>query len=296
IDDIIARNKYPIVVGGTNYYIESIIYHNLIDSESVPFSNQQTISSSVRETIENQSRKIFPIDTVEELLSIKITTQNLKCTSNEKLHKFLSCIDPRSAEILHINDRRKIIRSLQVFQQTGHSMSEILDEQRSRGSKHGGPLRFENSIILWLDCEKEVLEKRLDKRVDDMIEDGLIQELITFHENYNQKRLDQDENIDYTEGIFQTIGLKEFHQYLVMDQNDRDSPQGRLKLENGIELFRQRTKGYVNKQLKWLRRRFLIDDQIRKVPNVYRLNTTNLDEWNENVLEKAIMIVQKSIE
>ncbi|KAH9422180.1 tRNA dimethylallyltransferase [Dermatophagoides pteronyssinus] len=213
IDQIISKRKIPIIVGGTNYYIESILWDTL------------------------------------------------------------------------------------VYQQTGRQMSQILKEQRSQnGSRHGGPLRFKNSIILWVDCDKQILEKRLDERVDQMIRQGLLNELSEFHRNYNSKRFDDGKKADYTEGIFQAIGLKEFHNYLLMNEEERHSYDGQLKLGYGILMLKQRTRSYVNKQNKWIRRRFLISENIRKVPNVYRLDTTNLDEWNEKVLDHSIWIVDQYLQ
>lgn len=81
---------------------------------------------------------------------------------DENLYKILLNIDPKSAENLHVHNRRKVIRCLQVYQQTGRTMSEILQEQRSKGSRHGGPLRFVNSIILWVDCEMQSKNKIKD--------------------------------------------------------------------------------------------------------------------------------------
>lgn len=68
-----------------------------------------------------------------------------------------------------------------------------------------------------------VLEARLDARVDKMIEQGLIEELLRFHADYNVRR---GESCDYTQGIFQSIGFKEFHSYLIASDEERESKQG----------------------------------------------------------------------
>ncbi|KAH9516385.1 tRNA dimethylallyltransferase [Dermatophagoides farinae] len=289
IDEIISKRKIPIIVGGTNYYIESILWDTLVGSKQEIISDNEFKI----DTIESHSEILDDqIDTVNDLLQKqKLTYKNLRSISDEKLHRFLIEIDPESANILHVNNRRKVIRCLQVYQQTGRQMSQILKEQRSQGgSRHGGPLRFKNSIIFWVDCDKQVLDERLDARVDDMIHQGLLNELSEFHHCYNSKRIER-EKADYSEGIFQTIGLKEFHRYLVMNKEERLSYDGQLKLGHGILMLKQRTRSYVNKQIKWIRRRFLISENIREVPNVYRLDTTNLNEWNEKVRDHAIRIV-----
>lgn len=99
---------------------------------------------------------------------------------------------------------------------------------------------------------------------------------------------------DYTEGIFQSIGLKEFHQYLLMNDEQRSTYNGQLALGQGILMLKQRTRSYARKQLKWIRRRFLVDENIRQVPNVYRLDTKEPAQWNEQVRDKAIFIVDNA--
>nr|XP_027197124.1 tRNA dimethylallyltransferase-like isoform X2 [Dermatophagoides pteronyssinus] len=298
IDQIISKRKIPIIVGGTNYYIESILWDTLVGSKEQKISDDKEFKIETDEDGNYSEILANEIETINDLLQKqKLTYRNLRSISNEKLYEFLKEIDPESANTLHLHNRRKVIRCLQVYQQTGRQMSQILKEQRSQnGSRHGGPLRFKNSIILWVDCDKQILEKRLDERVDQMIRQGLLNELSEFHRNYNSKRFDDDKKADYTEGIFQAIGLKEFHNYLLMNEEERHSYDGQLKLGYGILMLKQRTRSYVNKQNKWIRRRFLISENIRKVPNVYRLDTTNLDEWNEKVLDHSIWIVDQYLQ
>ena len=82
-----------------------------------------------------------------------------------------------------------------MYQSTGGQQrwSDLLAEQRgSGGSRHSGPLRFARAVFLWVDCEREVLESRLDRRVDQMMGEGLIEELRAFHRQYNSLRLQQN--------------------------------------------------------------------------------------------------------
>lgn len=129
-----------------------------------------------------------------------------------------------------------------------------------------------------------------------MLKLGLLNELQSFHQSYNDLRLRQNRKADYTEGIFQAIGLKEFHKYLLLSEEDRSSYDGSLVLGHGIILLKQRTRSYVTKQLKWIHRRFLVHESIRQVPNVYRLDTTHPERWNEAVRDKAIQIVDRTVE
>jgi len=129
-----------------------------------------------------------------------------------------------------------------------------------------------------------------------MLNLGLIDELTKFHQDYNALRLSQHKTPDYTEGIFQTIGLKEFHKYLMLTPEERSSFDGSRVLGHASIDFKERTRSYVSKQLKWIRRRFLVDEAVRSVPNVYRLDTTDPDEWPEKVYQKAIQIVDANVE
>ena len=95
---------------------------------------------------------------------------------------------------------------------------------------------------------------------------------------------------DYTKGIFQSIGFKEFHNYLLLTEKQRSGPFAESLLKQGIESLKSVTKRYVNHQLKWIRNRFLkLND--REVPNIYRLDTTSTQLWQQNVLDPSIAII-----
>ncbi|EEB19308.1 tRNA isopentenyltransferase, putative [Pediculus humanus corporis] len=96
---------------------------------------------------------------------------------------------------------------------------------------------------------------------------------------------------DYTRGILQTIGFKEFKDYLLLDEDGRKSENGKKLFENGVELLKIATKQYATRQRRWIRNRFLKNAR-RQVPPIYGLDATDLSKWNENVLEKASDIVE----
>ncbi|XP_021923587.1 tRNA dimethylallyltransferase, mitochondrial isoform X2 [Zootermopsis nevadensis] len=209
-----------------------------------------------------------------------------------QLYERLQAVDPDMAQSLHPNNKRKIIRSLQVYAQTGRTHSSILREQRSAdgGSELGGPLRFPHSCILWLQCD-QVLDERLDVRVDTMLEQGLVQELLDFHRRYNKERLATSTEADYTKGIFQSIGFKEFHEYLVLSEEDRDSEKGSKLFHVGVDALKLVTRRYARRQLRWITNRFLCRPS-RQVPPVYGLDATDPNLWNEHVLGPALQIVE----
>nr|AAW63396.1 tRNA isopentenylpyrophosphate transferase isoform 3 [Homo sapiens] len=188
-----------------------------------------------------------------------------------------------------------IPRSLQVFEETGISHSEFLHRQHTEegGGPLGGPLKFSNPCILWLHADQAVLDERLDKRVDDMLAAGLLEELRDFHRRYNQKNVSENSQ-DYQHGIFQSIGFKEFHEYLITEGKCTLETSNQL-LKKGIEALKQVTKRYARKQNRWVKNRFLSRPG-PIVPPVYGLEVSDVSKWEESVLEPALEIVQSFIQ
>uniref|UniRef100_A0A8D1TJ29 tRNA dimethylallyltransferase n=1 Tax=Sus scrofa TaxID=9823 RepID=A0A8D1TJ29_PIG len=128
IEDIFARDKIPIVVGGTNYYIESLLWKVLVNTKPQEMGTKKVIDRKAE----------------------------LEKEDGHELHKRLSQVDPEMAAKLHPHDKRKVARSLQVFEETGISHSEFLHRQHAEegGGPLGGPLKFPNPCILWLNAEQ----------------------------------------------------------------------------------------------------------------------------------------------
>lgn len=163
------------------------------------------------------------------------------------------------------------------------------------GSSLGGPLRFQRPCVLWLQCDQNVLDERLDARVDDMIAAGLIKEMEEFHERYNKHRIDHNLEADYTKGIFQSIGFKEFHRYLLMNSEEKASPKGQEEFAQGLWLMKQVTKRYSKKQKRWITQRFLRTPD-RQVPPVYSLDVTDVSCWDACARDKSFEIVRDFLE
>ncbi|GLV32183.1 uncharacterized protein CBL_11860 [Carabus blaptoides fortunei] len=275
IDDLFARNKMPIVVGGTNYYIESLLWKILVDDPGsmpgdVPLADCEPFNKKLR----------FDAELEDGVSSLE-------------LHKRLQQLDPDMAKRLHPNNRRKILRSLEVLKQRGRRHSDILREQQSSegGSSLGGPLRYPDSVIFWLRCDQKILDERLDARVDNMMKLGLVEELTDFHTRYNEQRLQANMPPDYTKGIFQSIGFKEFHEYLILNPELKNTKDAEKLLKSGIENLKIVTRRYARKQIRWVLNRFLGRPD-REVPSVYGLDTTDVSLWKENVRKPAIEIIQ----
>ncbi|XP_054576780.1 LOW QUALITY PROTEIN: tRNA dimethylallyltransferase [Eptesicus fuscus] len=265
--NIFARHRIPIVVGGTNYYIESLLWKVLISAKPQEMGTEKEIDRRVE----------------------------LEKEDGHVLHKRLSQVDPEMAAKLHPHDKRKVARSLQVFEETGISHSEFLHRQHAEegGGPLGGPLKFPNPCILWLHADQTVLDERLDKRVDDMLAAGLLDELRDFHRRYNQKKVEENSQ-DYQHGIFQSIGFKEFHEYLITEGKCTPETSNQL-LKKGIEALKQVTKRYARKQNRWIKNRFLSRPG-PGVPPIYGLEVSDISKWEESVLEPAFEIVQSFIQ
>ncbi|XP_018615419.2 tRNA dimethylallyltransferase isoform X2 [Scleropages formosus] len=236
IDDMHQRNQLPIVVGGTNYYIESLLWKVLVDT-----GNGEQTSIALQDKTE------------------------LEKLGRAELHRRLTEVDPDMAAMLHPHDVRKIARSLQIHQMTGVPHSRLLAEQRGQdgADEIGGPLRFRDPCIFWLHSNMEVLDQRLDKRVDEMMAAGVLDELKEFHRRYNEHKVEESSQ-DYQKGIFQSIGFKEFHQYLTAGP-DVGEEQREALLRQGPG---------------------------SSVPPVFGLDVTDVSCWEKTVLTPALQVLE----
>lgn len=327
IEDIKKRGKVPIVVGGTNYYIESVLWDVLIGEDGSTSSSSSGEESDSPARAIKKRKKIQSIELAvstetageevavhgEEAINSNQTekmsgnqvladgacVEGKESSSKTSLYERLREVDPAMADRLHPSDSRKIARSLQVYEQHGKPHSKILQEQQQRlgGSAYGGPQRYEHACVFWLQCQREILNERLDKRVDEMLDRGLIEELLDFHQEYNHVLKKKDAETKYTEGIFQSIGFKEFHEFLVKQEGkafDKSSAseEDKALLTTGIENMKTVTRRYAKKQMTWVRNRFLARPE-SSAPDVYGLDATDLENWETNVLKRALEILDK---
>ncbi|KAK1880917.1 tRNA dimethylallyltransferase [Dissostichus eleginoides] len=281
-----SRDTLPVVVGGTNYYIESLLWKVLVDT------GQETGA---------------PGDGGDGALDRKLELEKLGV---EELHKRLAEVDPKMAAMLHPNDKRKITRSLQIHEMTGVSHTRWLQEQRGQegGDGLGGPLRYSDPCIFWLHADTEALDKRLDARVDEMLSAGLIEELRDFHVRFNQQKVQDDSNL-ITPALYSPLPLrlsllcphvslsgwllwpdiKEFHEFLTAPESSTQLERDALK-DKGIEALKIATRRYARKQNKWVRNRFLKRPG-DNVPLVFGLEVTDVSRWEETVLNPALQIL-----
>lgn len=197
VDDILARGKTAIIAGGTGLYLDSLIRGN----DFAPFP-----STGVREALEAQARE----------------------RGIQPLLQQLAQVDPESAARLHPSDQKRIIRALEVYLETGQTITA--HNRRTQAL----PPRY-TPLWLGLDfAQRRQLYDRIDQRVGLMLDMGLIAEI--------QALLDS--GIPRKCTAMQAIGYKEF----------LDALEGRCTIEEAADQVRQSSRHYAKRQLTWLRR------------------------------------------
>lgn len=195
ISDIAIKGKLPIIVGGTGLYIDSLI--NGIDF-------LQEDCSKVREQLEKRAEQ----------------------KGIESLFDELKSIDPKTAEKLHLNDKKRIIRALEVYYIHNKTMSELNLESKKNGTKY-------EPVFIGITYEnRELLYDRINCRVDIMLENGLIDEAKAAYES------------SFSKTAVQAIGHKELFPYF----------KGGKTLQEALETLKQETRRYAKRQLTWFRR------------------------------------------
>lgn len=198
IEDISARGKVPIIVGGTGLYIESLLY-------DVSFGGSGKNDAAFREA--------------QESIAIK--------KGNLYLWEQLAKVDTAAAETIHFNNRRRIIRALEVYHVTGQPFSSYQSERKEK------ELLYEAKII-GLTTEREELYKRINLRVEHMLEAGLIEEAKWL---YQQNLPDAQAS--------RGIGYKELIPYF----------EEKTTLQEAKEAIQQHSRRYAKRQLTWFRNR-----------------------------------------
>lgn len=198
IDDIHKREKIPILVGGTGLYISAIV-DNLEIPKAAP-------NKKIRTRLEKHTEKF--------------------------LFKRLKKVDQRSAEIIGINNKRKLVRALEVYEVTGKPFSV----QQIKGD----PLFDILQIGIKIDREK--LYEKIDARIDKMIKNGLMEETKKLSKKYS-----------FGLPAMSGIGYREIGLYL----------QNKTTLEEAVQKMKFRTHQYARRQMTWFRR----DEKIQWINN-----------------------------
>lgn len=181
ISDIHRRGKVPVVVGGTHYWVEALLWPQLIGQLGNPDTTLECKGNEEHVNSETAASPIVPSNS----------------EAGPLLYERLCSIDPVMAAKLHPNDTRKIIRSLQVFEQTGIPHGKQIEDYKKLEQQPP----YYDACLVWVDCDLEVLDTRVDARVDDMVKRGLIQEVEQLHQAW--QACASETPADFTRGLFQ---------------------------------------------------------------------------------------------
>ena len=280
IDEIRSRGRLPILVGGTHYYTQSLLFRDRLAEEN-----------------EDDGAKPYIEDTSERWPVLGEPTDVLL----EELKK----VDPAMADRWHPNDRRKIRRSLEIYLQTGRKASEIYAEQRAAKKKslfmHSeddtalgqAAMRFP-TLLFWIHADAEVLRERLDTRVDEMMENGLLGEVQTMR-SFSHAEAVSGRLVDETRGIWVSIGYKEFKTYAdALHAGDMiDNQVQGMKLE-ALERTKIATRQYAKRQLRWIRIKLLNElAQANAIHDFYLLDGTDISQIEEGVVMPALELAKQ---
>lgn len=279
IDEIHSRGKLPILVGGTHYYTQSLLFNdNLVQvsGDNVEDEHHQLPRAEL-----NRKHPILERSTDEILAQLKI-------------------VDPVMADRWHPNDRQKIQRSLEIFLTTGRKASDIYHEQTQRKLarritnqlKGGETSLLQSTLFFWVHADGEVLKQRLDQRVDKMVEIGLVDEVERLSNILRQQQA-LGRTVDTTCGIWVSIGFKEFMPYfdtLVAEPESAASINDAFV--KAVERTKIATRQYSKRQVRWIRIKLLAAlDAEQALRRIYVLDGNDLKNWESAVSGPARRIV-----
>lgn len=228
MEEIYAKGKIPIVVGGTGFYIQALLY-------DIDFTDNEE-DTAYRKELERMAEE----------------------KGAEYLHEMLEDIDPVSAENIHANNVKRVIRALEFYKLTGKKISEHNEKERAKES----PYAF---CYFVLTDDRKLLYDRIDKRVDAMLEEGLVEEVRAL------------KNKGYTKDMvsMQGLGYKEILDYL----------NGECSLEEAVYILKRDTRHFAKRQLTWFRRE----------RDVIWIDKNEYDHDEEKMLEVMLSYVRERI-
>ena len=197
LKEIYANGQIPIIAGGTGFYIQALLY-------DIDFDNQDC-NTEFRAELEKLAKE----------------------QGNEVLHERLKAVDPASAEKIHANNVKRVIRALEFYELTGKPISEHNEAEQKKESPY-------NFAYFVLTDDRENLYKRIDKRVDIMLANGLVKEVSNLKEKgYHRDMVSM-----------QGLGYKEILDYL----------DGKCTLDEAVYILKRETRHFAKRQLTWFRR------------------------------------------
>lgn len=230
LEEIYAKGKIPILVGGTGFYIQAV-------TRDIDFTQAEQ-ETSYREELE----------------------QFAKEKGAEYLHEKLREVDPKSAENIHANNVKRVIRALEFYHQNGTPISEHNEEQKQQTSPY-------NLAYFVLTAPREILYERIDRRVDQMMEEGLLEEVKSLRERGCHRGMVS----------MQGLGYKEILAYL----------EGEYPLEEAVRILKRDTRHFAKRQLTWFRRE---QDVIWVDKEQFHWNEAEILEYMMSVLKEQDLL------
>ena len=197
IEEILSKGKVPIIVGGTGLYVDSLIY-------GIEYSEMN-----------------FDEDYRNKLMKQAETEQGLS-----ELYSKAKEIDSQAMEKISPNDKKRIVRVLEIFNATGKTKTELEIESRKK------EIKYEYHVFI-VNIERELLYDRINRRVDIMLEKGLIDEVKEIYEKY-----------DSFPTAMQGLGYKEVVEFL----------QNQVTKEEMVDKIKKESRHYAKRQLTWFRK------------------------------------------
>jgi tRNA dimethylallyltransferase len=284
VKEIRSRGKLPILVGGTHYYTQSLLFKNSLVSDN----------------------PVKQVDMLEEQVESKWP---ILSASTEEIYAKLEEVDPTIARRWHPNDRRHVQRSLEIWLQTGRKASEVYQEQEehkrrilkddveaasevadsTNGCEH---LRYP-SLVFWLHAQEEVLKARLDDRVQKMVASGLLEEASAMSAYFDLKT-SQGHALDLGKGIWVSIGYKEMQPYIAMLQRGDSRQEDLFRVRDEcIEAVIAHTRQYAKKQTRRIRLTLAsLFDRAASLHRLFVLDCTDLDRWTDAVSDPSERIAE----
>lgn len=230
LEEIYAKDKIPILVGGTGFYIQAV-------TRDIDFTQAEQ-ETSYREELE----------------------QFVKEKGAEYLHEKLREVDSKSAENIHANNVKRVIRALEFYHQNGTPISEHNEEQKQQTSPY-------NLAYFVLTAPREILYERIDRRVDQMMEEGLLEEVKSLRERGCHRGMVS----------MQGLGYKEILAYL----------EGEYPLEEAVRILKRDTRHFAKRQLTWFRRE---QDVIWVDKEQFHWNEAEILEYMMSVLKEQDLL------
>ncbi|KAG8716462.1 hypothetical protein FRC11_008611 [Ceratobasidium sp. 423] len=263
VDGAHAENRLPIVVGGTAYWVQHLLFANRLTSLEDSIYEPSTTSV-------NTALADLPPPLQQLFDNLPPRGDDVDATTAFDLHTILSHLDPPTAARWHWKDARKVLRSLNIVRESNKTVQDTYGAQLD-------PISRYPTIIFWLYMDSNDLNPMLDARIDKMVQLGLKEEIEVMRNAISNAR-----NKGQMTGLNQAIGYKEFEVYL----DDPNRPQE--EFDRGVERMKVATRQYATRQVKWLKSRLLPAVMASDNVHIVLLNIRDVASWQTDILKPSL--------